>query len=179
MWIIDEALKDFGGLDTAEIRVRLRRDQPEPGAGRCFWWENTITRALNGMYRSETAAARRGFARLACAATEEAVDQAALGKREGAMRIASLAAFYLGAGGEKELFDVDSVVARCLDLIEVPFEVAVEQVRDWRALPIEQIRTLRDAKNLIAPCALIADRVTDRALLDRLSAWLHLRGDLP
>lgn len=128
----------------------------------------------------EVESARRAFARLASAATDEAIDQAVMCKHEGVVRLTNLAASYFSAGGRDDaLFDVNSIVDRCLDLIGVQVDAAAEQVRDWRSLSIEQIRALRNAKNLVAPCALIADRVTDRQLSDRLSSWLHLKDDLP
>ncbi|HYN93016.1 MAG TPA: hypothetical protein VES42_04120 [Pilimelia sp.] len=180
MQVSDTALRYLGSLDPAEVRVWLRQHQPVSDVDKRFWWEIVTTRALQGMYQSTIESERHAFARLASVATAEAMDQAMMGKCRGAIRIANLAASYFaGGGGDAALFDVNSTVALCLDLIEVPLDLATEQVRDLRALPIERVRALRDAKNLIAACVPIANRLTDQRIIDRLSDWLHLQNDLP
>lgn len=139
-----------------------------------------MTQALHGMYQADSDAARREFARLAHTTTDGAVRQAAMSEREGAIRIANLAVFYLSADNVDDApFEVDSIVAECLDLIEISLDVATEQAKGWKALPLEQIRRLRTAKNLLNPCQRLGDRVTDPALKSRLSGWLRILDSLP
>jgi hypothetical protein len=120
------------------------------------------------------------FATLAYGAILEEVNQGMRRPVEGAVRMADLTAAYLDDGGqETELIDVDSAVARNLDLIEIPVDIAVEQAREWRNLPTYKILALRDAKNLVQSCSLLISRVHDPALSERLAPWLAIWKDLP
>jgi hypothetical protein len=172
---LDEALENVRAEDSAGIRTWLRRNQPASGGW--HWWERVAILGLHRVYESLAEVDRREWALLVATTTEEAVDQGVVTPYDGAIRTANLAAYLVGCG--TELFDSDQIVSRCLSLVEIPFEDAVQQVGDWRLLPIARIRVLRHAKNLLGPCRLLVDRVTDPSILGELRRWLELREQLP
>lgn len=135
------------------------------------------TRGLEGVYQCRNDSDRRLWASLVAATTEEAVEQGVLATREGAIRIANLASFLSENG--VDLFDPNQIVARCLDLIGIPFDVATKGAGVWRSLPPVEIAVLRDAKNLVVSCARLMDRVTDTSILADLRRWYELRERLP
>jgi len=180
MLVSDANLNELGHLDGKDVLAWLHHHQPDIAQGRTSWWENLITRVLQNMYQAESAGDRHRFARLASLTIKDAVDQGITGSNAGAVRLANLAGFYFAHGGHDDLlFDVDRLVASCLDLIEIPIERAKTQVRHWKTLPISDIRALRDAKNLVTACELIGGRVRNSHTAERLSAWLELRDQLP
>jgi hypothetical protein len=180
MRVGDGDLVDLRRRNDTEVRTWLWQHQPAVGDDRAYWWENLMTLALQGMYLAESDSNRRDYAGLAYVATGEAISQSVMSERDGVIRMANLAAFYLSAGRvDDPPFDVDSIVARCLDLLDVPLDVAMEQVKNWKVLPVEQLRVLRAAKNMLMPCERISDRVTSPDLIDRLSGWLTILAALP
>ncbi|MFC0529782.1 hypothetical protein [Phytohabitans kaempferiae] len=172
-----EGLRGLGEKSQSEIRRWLRENQPGPGNGRAFWWEGLATRALHEVYRAEDDQARRAYASVVKAVTDEAVDLAVTSPLDGAIRVANLAAF-LGERG-RGLFDADEIVKACLAHIELPFDVALKQAHDWRTLPRPQILALRRAKNLVSACAPLGDRLTDPVLAAELARWTAQRDRLP
>lgn len=178
MKISDTSLAEMASLSVPEIRIWLRERSPEQDSH--YWWENVMARALNGAYLADVETERRNFACLALAATEEAVSRDAMEPIDGAIRIANLAAAYLqDSDSGNSLFDVNSIVSRCLDLIDVSLEDASAQAPIWKALNVEQMQTLRKAKNLAYPCSLLADRVTGSNEISRLARWLNILDQLP
>jgi hypothetical protein len=163
--ISDGDLLELSRSSVDEIRSWLRLNQPASNDDKMYWWENLIARALHVVYTSHSEDNRSKFATLAYSAILEEVDQGMRCPVDGAVRMTDLTAAYLNRGGnETELFDVDSAVARNLDLIEVPVGIAAEQAREWRSLPSDRVFVLRDAKNLVQSCSLIASRIHDPAL---------------
>jgi hypothetical protein len=168
---------ELGGRDEGEIRGWLRENQPDRDSGRAHWWEQVAIQALGGVYQAEDDDERRRYARVAKAATDEAVDLAVLSEVDGAIRAANLAVV-LGEQGPA-VFDVDQVVRACLALIGMPLEQAAEHAANWRSLPRPGILALRRAKNLVSASAPLAERVADAALRADLMRWRELRDRLP
>ncbi|MEV6345512.1 hypothetical protein [Actinoplanes sp. NPDC051851] len=177
MWIGDESFQELAELDPAGMREWIRRHEPEEESS--YYWWGIASRAQLGLYESRGASYGAAFAQLAVIATEEAAEHGALSEHDAAIGIAYVIAVHLAGGGEAGPFDVDAVVGRCLDLIEVPFAVAAARAPHWRELPMPEIRALRSARNLTGPCDMLADRVSDPEIAERLARWLRLRADLP
>ena len=180
MKIRDEDLRELSQSSVTDIRTWLRLNQPESDDDRMFWWENLIARALNVVYTSRSGTDRTQFATLAYSAILEEVDQGIRWPVHGAIRIADLTAAYFNHGGhETEVIVADAAVARSLDLIEVTPEIAAERAREWRSLSRDKVSELRDAKELIQSCSLLAGRIHDPALSERLAPWLAIWKDMP
>src|SRR6266700_3275153 len=169
----DQTLRGLRSQDPADIRRWLRLNQPASGDGRGFWWENVAARCLQYVYHSQDEFDRRGWALLVAAATDEAIDQTVLKPSDGAIRIANLAAFLSEHGSD--VFDPNQVIARCLALIEIPFDQAAREAGMWRSLSRDEMAALRNAKNLISAGALLMSRATDAATLGELGRWNDLR----
>jgi hypothetical protein len=173
----EQTLAGLRTQDTPEIRQWLIQHQPSISDGRGWWYENLAARALQRVYFGDHPAEVLQWARFVVAAAEESVAQGLRLPRDGAIRVTTLAAHLANRG--LSILDPNELVARCLSLIEVPFDRAADKTRTWPSLPIEEIRALRGAKNLLNAAVLLADQVTDDALRAKLQRWQGIRGQLP
>jgi hypothetical protein len=181
----DRALAPLRELSVTEIRTWLAEHQPSTLEKRRGWYENVAVRALQRVYSGSDPDDRLRWAWLVVAAAEESVAQGADGPVRTTIRITTLAAYLAERGAS--FLDSNELVARCLSLIEVPFDRAAEQARALRQSPdegfirsaLDELRRLRDAKNLLNAAVLHADRVTDPRLLNDLRRWQSIHDLLP
>jgi hypothetical protein len=181
MQLLDEAaLRNLAGRDADEVRSWLRRHQPDSDADRRFWWENTMTRALQETYGAATPPERDRYAHLVAIAIEEAVAGSAMSAREGVIRAGNLAAFQTQRRGHLPAsLAPDRLVRQAISLLGVSVEEARQSVAVWRSLPIAEIALLRWARNVISAVAPLLDEVRDPDVRDDLARWVDLRDQLP
>ena len=182
--IDDHALVALRDLNMPSIRTWLVQHQPSMLEVRRGWYENLVARAIQHVYHG-IPDERLQWARLVVAVAEESAVQGVRRPADVAIRITNLAAHLAERG--PSFLDPNELVARCMSLINVPFERAAEEVREWRLLTVEEAKRrsidelsrLRDAKNLLKAAALHADRITDPQLLNDLRRWQSIRDLLP
>jgi len=163
-----------------ELRAWLGSHQPEAGEGRAAWWEGAILSAQQCAYQAVQDTDRWEFTRLALSITDEAIRQGVLSERDGLVRMANQLAFLVAeADSATNPLDVDSVVVRCLDAIDVSYDDAMNESQDWPSLPADRIMALRVAKTLLTPCERLSGRVRNPGLRQRLATWLELLPNLP
>jgi hypothetical protein len=179
----EEAFEQLAQMAPEALGGWLADHQPPTDQGREHWWEYIATRALQRVYYAsgEVPADRLHYARLVAAVTDEAVRQGALRQRDGVMRKANLAGFYLRQPGcdVRDLADPDDLVRDALAAIPVPFPVAARDTARWTTLPIAEIANLRAAKNLLGSVAALRDHLRDDALRRELGQWLEIAPQLP
>jgi hypothetical protein len=110
-----------------------------------------------------------------------AFDGGAIDKRESVLRIVNLLVALAASSNSDADADEFAAEAKRLALKNIPMSLENAQVaaRDWRALPMDEIRDMRYARNLLSPLRPIMNRghsEIDSAMVD---AWLDLLPALP
>lgn len=76
-------------------------------------------------------------------------------------------------------WNADALTYDVLAVLTLSPTQAREQARQWRSLPIERIRTLRNHKNVLAPLEYVVELISASPGTDLACEWLGLRPDLP
>jgi hypothetical protein len=167
-------------MSEPEQRATLLAHAPTAPDDAALWWESLFFAAQWLTSQTQGEPEKSGLARLAVIAIPYRYQRVPRAAIHSAISVVNLVLTYYTTGGESSTaFDIDAVVSDCLDLIEVPASVAATTAWDWRSLFIEEIRKLRNAKNLLRPCLVLADRVTDAVVLSRLAEWRPVFELLP
>jgi hypothetical protein len=85
----------------------------------------------------------------------------------------------LGQVDGSTTWNADALTHDVLAMLTLSPTRARQQVHQWRSPPIDQIRTLRHHKNVLAPLESVADLVHRSPHADLVREWLALRPDLP
>lgn len=85
----------------------------------------------------------------------------------------------LGQVDGSTTWNADALTHDVLAMLTLNPSQAREQTRQCRLLPPDQIRTLRDHKNMLAPLESVADLLRPSQDADLAREWLTLRPDLP
>lgn len=108
-----------------------------------------------------------------------ALDVGGLDEREVTGRLISLCRTVADFADPPTRLDPDAVARRGLALIPLPRDEAVRRAANWRDRPTEEIRALRQAKNLAGGLAGIVEHVRDAELQREIRAWVAVRDRLP
>jgi hypothetical protein len=85
----------------------------------------------------------------------------------------------LGQVDGSATWNADALAHDVLATLTLSPSQAREQSRQWRSLPIDRIRTLRNHKNLLAALGSLADLLRRSPDADLAREWLALRHNLP
>lgn len=112
---------------------------------------------------------------------EAACDGGAINQRESVLHLVNLlVAFATNSDSDEQVDDLAAEAKRvALENMPMSLESAQVKVRDWRALPIEEIRDMRYAKNLLTPLGSIANRGRHETCSINFEAWMDLLPSLP
>jgi hypothetical protein len=76
-------------------------------------------------------------------------------------------------------WNADSLAHDILGMLSISPEQAREESQSWRSLAIDQIKTLRNHKNMLKPLKCVVDLLEPSPSADRAREWLALRPALP
>lgn len=85
----------------------------------------------------------------------------------------------LGQVAGSTTWNVASLAHDVLAMLTLNPGEAREQTRIWRSLPTDQVRTLRQHKNVLAALESVADLMGRSPYVDLVREWLALRPELP
>ncbi|MDH6117301.1 hypothetical protein ABH930_001714 [Kitasatospora sp. GAS204A] len=177
-----EKIHDLLEMDGDSQRRWLVAGQPSVVGERHYWWEAVTTIALSGLYDAAPASPDElKYALLAMRSTEGAMAQHVVARTDGLIRISYLASRYgRDAGNDiRSILDPDQLASDCLASIELPYEVVLQALDDWRSLPRSEILALRKVKKVISAVAVLIPHVSDGELRDNVLRWLEIRDLLP
>ncbi|TPQ22053.1 hypothetical protein [Streptomyces sporangiiformans] len=84
-----------------------------------------------------------------------------------------------GAGGNGSVRDPAEALSCAIGMMGKSREDISRAADDWRRLSAEEIRSLRQAKNILTPLRAILDHLEDGSARRDLHAWLDLIPKLP
>jgi hypothetical protein len=85
----------------------------------------------------------------------------------------------LGQVDGSTTWNADSLAHDVLAMLTLSPSEACEETRKWRSLPTDQVRTLRQHKNVLTALESVADLMGQPAYVDLAREWLALRPHLP
>lgn len=85
----------------------------------------------------------------------------------------------LGPVPDEEIWQPATLARDVLNTLTMQPEQAQQLAEQWRTLPLDQTRLLRDHKNLLGPLVGVVDLLPDGDLSARVHAWLTVRPKLP
>ncbi|TLS41966.1 hypothetical protein FE633_33355 [Streptomyces montanus] len=84
-----------------------------------------------------------------------------------------------GAGGNGSVRDPAEVLSCAVGVMGKSREDISRAADDWRRLPVEEICSLRQVKNILTPLTAIVGHLEDGSERRHLDAWLDLIPKLP
>jgi hypothetical protein len=91
----------------------------------------------------------------------------------------SLLIAQLGSLPDHPVWDVAALVRDTLATLTLTPDEARSLAQDWPRLPTDQMRLLRNHKNVLAPLELVIDQAPAGPDTETARVWLRLRRDLP
>lgn len=112
---------------------------------------------------------------------DSAIDCGDIDAREGALRqinlLVRLASIVETTGDKYRLFSWASGIA--LQRTPLTLDDAQRKAVNWQTLPLDEMRSLRFAKNLFSPLQLLGDEASDLPAMRAVAPWLKLLPSLP
>jgi hypothetical protein len=73
----------------------------------------------------------------------------------------------------------DLAARLCLDLVSEDIAEVAIAANEWKSLPLEKIRRLREVKNLVSPLLRLSSYLEDRELAEEIKEWEVVYFQLP
>ncbi|WP_309110747.1 hypothetical protein [Saccharothrix sp.] len=147
---------------------------------RTNWWLGLVQSFNTRIYDTKRDPVERAvWADISAGVLGIALDTGGLDEREVTLRLLTLCHHAAALGDPPARLDPDTLARRGLALIPLPREEAVRRAANWRDRPIEEIRNLRNAKNVTGALDRIAHHIRDPDLQHEVRAWAAVRDQLP
>ena len=176
--------EDIEAWSSTRVRDWISTVQEAPGSGNAYWWWRVRwmaqQHAHNGRLPTQQ---RRDWAKTMLAASE---CEQRFGKQR-QWHSEALDRFHmrvyvivnLSSVPDEEIWQPATLARDVLNTLTMQPEQAQQLAEQWRTLPLDQIRLLRDHKNLLGCLVPVVGLLPDGDLSVRVHAWLTVRPKLP
>jgi len=177
-------LEDMKDWSRTRLNNWLSTVHEDPAQGNANWWRSVRWIPQSHAYRGTlTADERRDWARTMLAVSEHEQHfgwQQPWSAAHERFMMRAYVILNIGSPPGEEIREPAALARDVLETLTMAPDQAQELAERWRTVPIEQIRLLRDHKNMLSalPPGLV-DLIPEGDLLSCVRRWLAIRPQLP